>query len=195
MQRIWRSQNLILQRKVQWKQWMVDEHGNMKGGKIWFWPAWSSMASRRCCLDPLAPWRRRSGCSWGTDSCCALSDGSTWLHQIHARACMERHPEGTNRLYYTTEEFCCFFLFFFLKKRKNWSTNTGRPRSAAVGAEGRHRHRLMRQTEIIWMLHILNTIILLSWSSLRPSLPPSPAGAGFPTTSHMWLHNMVNFFI
>lgn len=57
----------------------------------------------------------------------------------------------------TTLNYC----FCFETKRLNGSGTVGRAGGGEAGAEGRHR-RLMRQTEIIWMLQVLKTIILLS---------------------------------
>lgn len=62
-----------------WKTIILINEGKQQS-KNTSWPAWSSMASGRCWWRPPAPWRRGSGCSWRTDSCCALSDGSAWLH-------------------------------------------------------------------------------------------------------------------
>lgn len=103
------------------------------------------MASRRCCWGPPAPWRRGSGCSWGTDSCCAPSDGSAWLHLT------ERHSDHMPR-----------FTFRSGTVGRQGAEVKRVPRVVVVVWCRRLRSSGRFKFE---------TIILLSWSALCPAPP------------------------
>lgn len=135
-----------------------------------FRPAWSSMASHRCWLDPRTLWRLASGCracSWGTSSCCVLWDGSTWLSPIFA-LCVERHPVDTN-----TVRPVLNLPQTDAKKKKQGLTNIQLTHALLKWEVG---VAIWCGWQMIWMLKVLNTIILLSWSA------PSSHWQQLPTT-------------